>query len=334
MTSQTPLADLLLHQNLQSEKIPLLLKWLNSTEASSPSTWNTSPKRSRNAQAEQNLNSPVKRQKRYRRPLEQTSGNIASQRDDLLMPQHDNVSAKMTQDNPRRSPRKASPSKKAQDLAHHPSTLYQSPSHPSDHDLEAPDRERTPRPRSVRAPDLRYLLPETALLPNNILPITMTSPSSQHSIFSICLADCGICNSHALILPPPTYNQNVTEMDRSESESMPSRESGSRSTSPVKKWADLSMADIPTEYEELDGHVAARLKGVLTKYRRLREIGAGVGVIPSSLKVTDTMRLQDDARFGWGWRWIVALGEELPWRWPTAFTCICLFSIWQFNQGN
>ena len=59
------------------------------------------------------------------------------------------------------------------------------------------------------------------------------------------------------------------------------------------------MADIPTEYEDLDGHISTRLKGVLTKYGRLREIGTGVGVIPSSLKVTDTMRLEDNARLSW-----------------------------------
>ena len=60
------------------------------------------------------------------------------------------------------------------------------------------------------------------------------------------------------------------------------------------------MSDIPTEYKDLDGHISAKLKGVLTKYGRLREIGAGVGVIPSSFKVSDTMRLEEHAHVGWG----------------------------------
>lgn len=122
---------------------------------------------------------------------------------------------------------------------------------------KSPDHERTPRQRFLRAPAL----------------------------------------SNASILPPPTYNQNATiDIDQGESESMPSRESGSRSTSPVKKFADLSMADIPTEYEKLDGHASAKLKGVLTKYGRLREIGAGVGVVPSSLKVLMEKTFQEDDR--------------------------------------
>jgi len=92
-------------------------------------------------------------------------------------------------------------------------------------------------------------------------------------------------------LPPPAYNNDAAKAPSDEdslSSRRPSERSSMRSTSPVKKFADMWMADRPTNYENLDGHVAERLGGVLKGYERLREISMGISVIPSSLKVCST----------------------------------------------
>lgn len=61
--------------------------------------------------------------------------------------------------------------------------------------------------------------------------------------------------------------------------------SSTRSRSPVKRMADLLMADRPTKLCDLDGAVAERLGGVMDRYERLVEISRGHQVVPAHLRV-------------------------------------------------
>ena len=61
--------------------------------------------------------------------------------------------------------------------------------------------------------------------------------------------------------------------------------SSTRSRSPVKRMADLLMADRPTKLCDLDGAVAERLGGVMDRYERLVEISRGQQVVPVHLRV-------------------------------------------------
>ena len=253
MASQPSLASILPSIS-HSETSAILLDWVYNAESSSPSTWHSSLQHSRKAHQEHNISSPIQRRKRCRRALRPTSANVMSHRD------HDTPVGK-AQNDPRRSPRKRSPKK---DWTYMPSTSL------------------TPEPR--------YLILKTALLFNEI------PTSHYHPLLNIYTwtsrADFRSCDSDAPILPSPTYNLNAADI-RSQSKTLPSRESVSRSASPVKKFVDLYFTEVPTEYEDLDGHVAAKL-GILTMYRRLQEIEEGVGIIPISLKVTNIMRSEED----------------------------------------
>ena len=94
--------------------------------------------------------------------------------------------------------------------------------------------------------------------------------------------------------PPPVYNRPQLA---TASASLPTRSSisnsnqseglsNARSTSPVKQFADLNMAERPTTLEGLNGETAERASGVLENYKDLVAIGRGIGVIPQSLKVS------------------------------------------------
>ena len=61
--------------------------------------------------------------------------------------------------------------------------------------------------------------------------------------------------------------------------------SSTRSRSPVKKMADLSLAQRPTYYSDLDGSSAENLGGFLESYSRLVQISRGQQVIPRHLRV-------------------------------------------------
>jgi len=79
--------------------------------------------------------------------------------------------------------------------------------------------------------------------------------------------------------------------------SIPSRGSSktsstNRSSRPIKDFEDLSLADRPTEYEDLDGKVAQRLKGILSKYERLRDTSIGMNFIPRTLEVCKALTLE------------------------------------------
>ena len=94
--------------------------------------------------------------------------------------------------------------------------------------------------------------------------------------------------------PPPVYNtpQPATASTSSPTGSSISNSnqseglSNARSTSPVKQFADLKMAERPTRLEGLNGKTAERASGVLENYKDLVAIGRGIGVIPQSLKVS------------------------------------------------
>ena len=64
-----------------------------------------------------------------------------------------------------------------------------------------------------------------------------------------------------------------------------SADSSKRSSSPVKIMEDLQYAEIPTDYQTLDGTVAARCQGFLKHYRELQDLGDRRALIPLSLKV-------------------------------------------------
>ena len=100
--------------------------------------------------------------------------------------------------------------------------------------------------------------------------------------------------------PPPVYNgpQPATASASSPTRSSVSSSnqseglSNARSTSPVKQFADLNMAERPTTFEGLNGETAERASGVLENYEDLVAIGRGIGVIPQSLKVSGKFAVQ------------------------------------------
>ena len=176
--------------NVHPEKTGLLLDWIHSAGASSPSTWNTSPNRKLPiAQGEDNIHSPQKqkqkqkRRKRCRKPLEESSGNHMPQRrgHSVMVGPDSDIPAGKPQDSRRHSPRKGSPAKKAEESTTHPSTLHENVAAPSGQIFESPDGERTPRSRSFRAPNLRYeFLPRLRHL--SIASYRLLSPPSHHPI--------------------------------------------------------------------------------------------------------------------------------------------------------
>ena len=85
-------------------------------------------------------------------------------------------------------------------------------------------------------------------------------------------------------LPYPDTRRKVSESSLSR-ESTNDEASTTRSRSPVKRMADLLMADRPTKLCDLDGAVAERLGGFMDRYERLVEISRGQQVIPVHLKV-------------------------------------------------
>ena len=161
-----------------SAKTAILLDWVHSAEASSPSTWSSWPRYSRQAHAEDNINSPVQWRKRRRTPLGDSSGNTMSQRDSLIGGPDRDTPAGKSQDSPRRSPRKHSPKKNAQDFTAHHSTPYESTTEAFDQAFVSPDPERTPRPRSLPDLKLRYVILKTAPTLHDIIPVTLAPFSS------------------------------------------------------------------------------------------------------------------------------------------------------------
>lgn len=100
----------------------------------------------------------------------------------------------------------------------------------------------------------------------------------------------------SVVLPPPTASDESDDVERVSSHSEESsRCSGTskRSSSPVKNLADLQFAEVPTDYETLDGNVAERCKGFLDHYMELQDASYGIGVIPLSLKVRRSNHIED-----------------------------------------
>lgn len=85
------------------------------------------------------------------------------------------------------------------------------------------------------------------------------------------------------ILPRPSGDGDSTE---SSVDSSKSGASGKRGGSPVKKMSDLLMAEKPTRPYHIDAKIAREISGVLGKYKRLREISIGIGVIPQHLEAS------------------------------------------------
>lgn len=86
-----------------------------------------------------------------------------------------------------------------------------------------------------------------------------------------------------LMLPRPSADGDSTE---SSVDSNKSGASSKRGGSPVKKMSDLLMAEKPTRPYHIDAKFAREIGGVLDKYKRLREISMGIGVIPQHLEAS------------------------------------------------
>ncbi|KAI4159214.1 MAG: hypothetical protein LQ342_006734 [Letrouitia transgressa] len=90
------------------------------------------------------------------------------------------------------------------------------------------------------------------------------------------------------LTPRPSRHQRSAS-SRASSQSEDSNEdarttSSTQSTSAIKTFADLQFALRPTIYETLDGSSAARLKGVLKKYKALKQLSSGIAIIPESVR--------------------------------------------------
>lgn len=97
------------------------------------------------------------------------------------------------------------------------------------------------------------------------------------------------------LTPRPSRHQRSAS-SRASSQSEDSNEdarttSSTQSTSAIKTFADLQFALRPTIYETLDGSSAARLKGVLKKYKALKQLSSGIAIIPESVRVSSSFSL-------------------------------------------
>lgn len=92
-------------------------------------------------------------------------------------------------------------------------------------------------------------------------------------------------SGYAVSLPHPEANDGASQSSHSRA-STNDAASSTRSRSPVKKPVDLLLAEVPTNFCDLDGGVAKQQGGVLDRYGRLAEINRGGRVIPGHLRVS------------------------------------------------
>lgn len=128
-------------------------------------------------------------------------------------------------------------------------------------------------------------------LENSASDVANDTTPRPHGSKSLTLLE----RNSATMIPPPVYNPPPSNAPTSTYDSENSA-SSTRSRSPVKDFADLRMADIPTVYLGLSGKVAEETGGILRKYRCLRKASLGIGVIPHTLQVRRPLSMANNQR--------------------------------------